>query len=434
MALAIDPALPQADILTIKRMIPHRYPFLLIDRVVNIAVNRSAVGIKNVTVNEPHFQGHFPVLPVMPGVLIIEAMAQTSAVLVVETLGVIDQDLLVYFMSIDEAKFRTPVAPGDTLELHVDDGARPRQDLEVPRRGAGRRHALRRGGVRGDDPDRGRGEREGLRPCRSIRPPRSIRPRSSPTGAGIGAGCRIGPYCVHRPRGDARRRAWCCTATSRSPAGPRIGEATDGLSLRLDRPPAAGPEVRAASRSSWSSARATRIREHVTMNPGTAGGGGVTRVGDDYLFMMSDPRRPRLPDRQRRHHGEQRHARPAMSRSATTRCSAGSAAVHQFVRIGRGAMIGGLAGVVADVIPYGSVIGERAHLAGLNLVGLKRRGAGRDDIHGLRAAFAEMFEGEGTLQERARGRRRAPRRQPAGRARSSTSSPPGRRAPSPFPD
>ena len=78
MALAIDPALPQADILTIKRMIPHRYPFLLIDRVVNIAVNRSAVGIKNVTVNEPHFQGHFPVLPVMPGVLIIEAMAQTA--------------------------------------------------------------------------------------------------------------------------------------------------------------------------------------------------------------------------------------------------------------------------------------------------------------------------------------------------------------------
>jgi 3-hydroxyacyl-[acyl-carrier-protein] dehydratase len=119
MALAIDPALPQADILMIKRMIPHRYPFLMIDRVVNIAVNRSAVGIKNVTVNEPHFQGHFPVLPVMPGVLVIEAMAQTSAVLVVETLGVIDQDLLVYFMSIDEAKFRNRVVPGDTLELHV---------------------------------------------------------------------------------------------------------------------------------------------------------------------------------------------------------------------------------------------------------------------------------------------------------------------------
>jgi UDP-N-acetylglucosamine acyltransferase len=80
----------------------------------------------------------------------------------------------------------------------------------------------------------------------------------------------------------------------------------------------------------------------------------------------------------------------------------GLSAVHQFVRLGRGAMIGGMAGVVADVIPYGSVMGERAHLAGLNLVGLKRRGAGREDIHGLRAAFGEMFEGEGNLQDRVR--------------------------------
>jgi 3-hydroxyacyl-[acyl-carrier-protein] dehydratase len=119
MGLAIDPTLPQADIATIKRMIPHRYPFLLIDRVANIRVNESAVGIKQVTVNEPHFQGHFPILPVMPGVLIIEAMAQTSAVLVVETLGLVDKDLLVYFMSIESAKFRRVVQPGDTLELHV---------------------------------------------------------------------------------------------------------------------------------------------------------------------------------------------------------------------------------------------------------------------------------------------------------------------------
>ena len=119
MGLAIDEALPQADIAAIKRMIPHRYPFLLIDRVVNIEVGRYAVGIKNVTVNEPHFEGHFPVLPVMPGVLIIEAMAQTSAVLVVQTLDLVDKNLLVYFMSIDTAKFRHVVTPGDTLELHV---------------------------------------------------------------------------------------------------------------------------------------------------------------------------------------------------------------------------------------------------------------------------------------------------------------------------
>jgi 3-hydroxyacyl-[acyl-carrier-protein] dehydratase len=119
MALVIDPELPQADIVAIRRMIPHRYPFLMIDRVVNIEVNRYAVGLKNVTINEPHFQGHFPVLPVMPGVLIVEAMAQTSAVLVVETLDLVDKDLLVYFMSIDNTKFRKAVTPGDRLELHV---------------------------------------------------------------------------------------------------------------------------------------------------------------------------------------------------------------------------------------------------------------------------------------------------------------------------
>lgn len=119
MALIIDPDLPQADVLTIKRMIPHRYPFLLIDRVVNMQAGVSAVGLKMVTCNEPHFEGHFPVRPIMPGVMIVEAMAQTSAVLVVQTLDMIDKDPLVYFMSIEEAKFRNPVTPGDRLELHV---------------------------------------------------------------------------------------------------------------------------------------------------------------------------------------------------------------------------------------------------------------------------------------------------------------------------
>jgi 3-hydroxyacyl-[acyl-carrier-protein] dehydratase len=120
MGLAIDPGLEQVDILTIKRMIPHRYPFLLVDRVVNIDRGRSAVGLKMVTANEPHFEGHFPVRPVMPGVLIVEAMAQTAAVLVVASLDAIGNDALVYFMSIESAKFRQTVTPGDALELHID--------------------------------------------------------------------------------------------------------------------------------------------------------------------------------------------------------------------------------------------------------------------------------------------------------------------------
>jgi len=103
----------------IMQMIPHRYPFLLIDRVTEIVPDATAVGIKNVTVSEPFFQGHFPDHPIMPGVLIIEAMAQTSAVLVIETTGN-KADSVVYFMAVDQARFRKPILPGHTIQLHVE--------------------------------------------------------------------------------------------------------------------------------------------------------------------------------------------------------------------------------------------------------------------------------------------------------------------------
>ncbi|AUH34871.1 3-hydroxyacyl-ACP dehydratase FabZ [Paracoccus tegillarcae] len=109
----------EADLSLIKRIIPHRYPFLFIDKVRDIVPFESAVGIKNVTSNEPHFQGHFPDQPIMPGVTIVEAMAQTSAVVVGISLDVIDKPLLTYFMGIDACKFRRMVVPGDVLELHV---------------------------------------------------------------------------------------------------------------------------------------------------------------------------------------------------------------------------------------------------------------------------------------------------------------------------
>ncbi|WP_291295969.1 3-hydroxyacyl-ACP dehydratase FabZ [Elioraea sp.] len=107
------------DILRIMESIPHRFPFLLIDRVEDVITDTSAVGVKNVTINEQFFQGHFPHHPVMPGVLIIESMAQTAAVLVVETLGPDAMGKVVYFMMIEGAKFRRPVVPGDQMRIHV---------------------------------------------------------------------------------------------------------------------------------------------------------------------------------------------------------------------------------------------------------------------------------------------------------------------------
>jgi 3-hydroxyacyl-[acyl-carrier-protein] dehydratase len=112
--------LKTADIQLIQRILPHRYPFLLVDKVVDIDGYQSATGIKNVTMNEPHFQGHFPGTPIMPGVTIVEAMAQTTGVMVGVALDLADKDLLIYFMAIDKCKFRRKVVPGDVLEMKVE--------------------------------------------------------------------------------------------------------------------------------------------------------------------------------------------------------------------------------------------------------------------------------------------------------------------------
>ena len=108
-----------ADIQTIQRILPHRYPFLLVDKVKEIDGTTSAVGYKNVTMNEPHFQGHFPGTPIMPGVTIVEAMAQTAGVMLGVALDIMDRDMLIYFMSIDKCKFRRKVVPGDVLRMDL---------------------------------------------------------------------------------------------------------------------------------------------------------------------------------------------------------------------------------------------------------------------------------------------------------------------------
>jgi 3-hydroxyacyl-[acyl-carrier-protein] dehydratase len=114
--LPVDEAL---DVMKVMQLLPHRYPMLMIDGLRDIVPGLSATGIKNVTMNEPFFQGHFPSRPVMPGVLIVEAMAQTSGALIMYSGGDLADSKLVYFMTIDKCRFRKPVVPGDTLLLHV---------------------------------------------------------------------------------------------------------------------------------------------------------------------------------------------------------------------------------------------------------------------------------------------------------------------------
>jgi 3-hydroxyacyl-[acyl-carrier-protein] dehydratase len=111
--------LEAVDIMDILQALPHRYPFLMIDRIVGIRGDECAIGIKNVTYNEPQFLGHFPRAPVFPGVLMIEGMAQTAGVICLRAIGAVGKPMSVYFLTIDKAKFRKPVRPGDTVEYHI---------------------------------------------------------------------------------------------------------------------------------------------------------------------------------------------------------------------------------------------------------------------------------------------------------------------------
>ncbi|MBK0398825.1 acyl-ACP--UDP-N-acetylglucosamine O-acyltransferase [Limibaculum sp. M0105] len=217
-------------------------------------------------------------------------------------------------------------------------------------------------------------------------------------GAKIGEGVRVGPYCVVGPeveladgvelishvavagrtRIGARTRVWPFASVGHQPQDLKYAGEPSRLEI----------------------GESCMIREHVTLNPGTAGGGMVTRVGDRCLFMMSS------------HVGHdcQIGNNVILANNATLAGHVevgdfaflgGLCAVHQFVRIGTQAMVGGMSGVEKDVIPFGSVIGNRAELGGLNLVGLKRRGFDRETIHAIRAAYRGIFSGEGSFAERA---------------------------------
>ncbi len=219
------------------------------------------------------------------------------------------------------------------------------------------------------------------------------------TGASIGENVNIGAYCVIGPHvklGEGVKLEAHVAVSGRTTIGARthifpfasIGSAPQDLKFN--------GEI-----TSLEVGEDNQIREHVTMNPGTEGGGGLTRVGDRCLFMVGTHVA----------HDCMIGSNVIMANNAALAghvevgdfaVLGGICAVHQFVRIGAHAMVGGMTGVERDVIPAGTVIGNRAHLAGLNLTGLKRRGIPKEDIHTLRAAYRDVFEGtEGELVERA---------------------------------
>ncbi|MDA1098705.1 MAG: acyl-ACP--UDP-N-acetylglucosamine O-acyltransferase [Proteobacteria bacterium] len=217
------------------------------------------------------------------------------------------------------------------------------------------------------------------------------------SGAALGEGVQIGPYCIvsaEAKLGDGVVLDSHVVIAGRTTIGPnnRIFPFA-----AIGTPP---QDTKYAGESSELILGANNIiREHVTMHPGTSGGGLITRVGNNCLFMVGAhlAHDCQIGDHVilvnnvilGGHVEVQDHA-----------ILGGMSAVHQFVRIGRHAMIGGKSAVESDVIPYGSVLGNRAYLSGLNIIGLKRRGFGRDEIHGLRAAYRLLFAQEGTMQER----------------------------------
>lgn len=216
-------------------------------------------------------------------------------------------------------------------------------------------------------------------------------------GAELGTGAIVGPYCHVGPQvqlGDQARLISHVVVAGRTRIGP---ETVIYPFASIGHPPQALKYK--GEPSELVIGAGCILREHVTMNPGTAFGNMITKVGDNGLFMVGVHIA----------HDCEVGNNVVMANNATLgghvqvgdfAYVGGLAAVHQFVRIGRHAMIGGMSGVENDVIPYGSVMGDRARLSGLNIVGLKRRGFSREEIHSLRNAYRLLFAQEGTMQER----------------------------------
>lgn len=372
---AVDPAL-------IGRLLPHRYPLLLVDRIVAFEDGARLVARKSVTVDEPFFAGHFPGRPVMPGVLICEALAQAAALLAYRSTNGVAPGATLAIIALDRARFRRPVLPGDQLELEVRalDRRPPRWRL---------RGVARVAGMVAAEADFTTVEC----PTRESQDAGDTRPAVHPTavvalGAELGAGVNVGPYAIIGPR-------------VRIGAGTRVGphaviegHTTIGRDNRIFQFASVGAEPQdlkyRGEDSRLEIGDRNTIREFATLNRGTTGGGMVTSVGSDTLLMNYA------------HVGHDCRvgSHCVLANGATLAghvtiedyvIVGGLAAIHQFVRVGESAILSGGAMAVHDVPPFCNASGDRARLRGINLIGLKRRGFDAARIRAIKRAYRLLF-------------------------------------------
>ena len=397
-------AIGPRDVRWIESVLPHRYPMLLVDRVLEIEPRRRIVAIKNVTVNESFFVGHFPGQPVMPGVLVVEGMAQAGGILLLHDIPDRDRKLL-YFMSIERARFRRPIVPGDQI----------RYEVEVLRMRATTCKLAGKAIVDGEVAAEARlpvgdgGSRR--RRHRSVGVAGLIHPTAHiDAGARLGSGVRVGAGAVvgpdveigddteigagsPGPRPDAARprepRLPARLRRLRS-AGPQV----QGREERADRRrPQHHPRVRHAQprhrlRAAAPPASATTICSWPTATSATTRRWGAARCS---------PTAPRWR---------------GTSRWTTTPPSAPLSAVHQFCRVGRHAYIGGFSVITLDALPFARTVGQKPLCYGVNRIGLERKGMTPEAIREIERAFRVLLRSGKNTVAGARGAARTAAAQP----------------------
>ena len=350
----------------------YRYPSLLVDSVVEHLPGRRIVAVKNVTVNEDYFQGHFPGTPLMPGVMMIETLAQVATLLVLDEDGPPARRAVL--RGVNDAKFRRQVVPGDRLRLTVT-RERERRGLAVARgvatvadRAVAEAELLL--GIEYGEPD--------------VHPTAVVHP-----GAVVGAGTVVGPCAVVGPEvrlGRGNRIGASAVIDGDTELGDdcrvfpfaSVGQIPQDLKFRGE-----ATQLRIGHRNVF--------REFVTIHRGTRGGGGLTRIGDDNVFMAYAhvAHDCRIGNKTLFGNGATLGGHVVVEDGATI--SAGSG-VHQFCHVGRQAFIGGYTVVTKDALPYARTVGNRARVYGLNRIGLERRGQSPQTIAKLKRAFRYLLQ------------------------------------------